>query len=83
MFAAGAAHPGKAMAAIAIAGGFNFGLDGTPCTPCGACRQVMAEYQMAGGKPMNVIMVGADKILKFDRVDDILPFIFDSFTEKK
>ncbi|MBQ9819958.1 MAG: cytidine deaminase [Bacteroidales bacterium] len=83
MFAAGAAHPGKAMTAIAIAGGFNFGLDGTPCTPCGACRQVMAEYQMAGGKPMNVIMVGADKILKFNRVDDILPFIFDSFTEKK
>ena len=43
----------------------------------------MAEYQMAGGKPMNVIMVGADKILKFNRVDDILPFICDSFTEKK
>ena len=83
MFAAGAAHPGKAMTAIAIAGGFSYGLDDAPCTPCGACRQVMAEYQMASGKPMAVIMAGASKILKFSRVDDILPFIFDSFTQPR
>ncbi len=82
MFAAGAAHPGKAMTAIAIAGGFGFALDAVPCTPCGACRQVMAEYQTAGGRPMAVIMTGSSKILKFSRVDDILPFIFDSFTQQ-
>ena len=82
MFAAGAAHPGKAMVSIAIAGGFGYTVSETPCTPCGACRQVMAEYQTKGGKPLSVIMFGKRKIWKFSKVDDILPFIFDSFNEK-
>lgn len=78
MFAAGANYPGVPMVSIAIAGGPSLGLCSNPATPCGACRQVMAEYQKIGGKPMSVILVGADKIWKFDRVDDVLPFIFDS-----
>lgn len=78
MFAAGANYPGVPMVSIAIAGGPSLGLCANPATPCGACRQVMAEYQKIGGKPMSVILVGADKIWKFDRVDDVLPFIFDS-----
>ena len=82
MFAAGAAHPGKAMVSIAIAGGFGYTVSETPCTPCGACRQVMAEYQTKGGKQLSVIMFGERKIWKFSKVDDILPFIFDSFNEK-
>ena len=49
-----------------------------PLPPCGACRQVMAQYQAKAGKPMSVIMVGAKRIWKFDKVDDILPLIFDS-----
>ena len=77
MFAAGANYPGVPMVSIAIAGGPSLGLCANPATPCGACRQVMAEYQKIGGKPMSVILVGADKIWKFDRVDDVLPFIFD------
>ena len=82
MFAAGANHPGKAMVSLAIVGGFGHSLAPTPCSPCGACRQVMAEYQTLSGKPMSVIMFGTDKAWKFSRVDDILPFIFDSFNEK-
>lgn len=78
MFAAGANYPGVTMVSIAIAGGPSLGLCANPATPCGACRQVMAEYQKIGGKPMSVILVGAGKIWKFDRVDDVLPFIFDS-----
>ena len=50
----------------------------TPATPCGACRQVMAQYQAKGGKKMSVLMIGTDKIWKFHSVDDILPLIFDS-----
>ena len=82
MFAASANHPGKAMLAIAIVGGFDHAVAATPCTPCGACRQVMAEYQTLSGKPMRIIMYGTERAWKFDRVDDILPFIFDSFNEK-
>ncbi len=78
MFAAGAQYPGIPMVAIAIVGGPDFGICDSPATPCGACRQVMAEYQKIGKRPMAVIMTGGGAIWKFDRVDDVLPFIFDS-----
>ena len=78
MFYAGASRPDKAMTGIAIAAGQNGRLTDNPATPCGACRQVMAQYQLKGGRPMSVIMVGGSKIWKFDKVDDILPLIFDS-----
>ena len=82
MFAAGATYPGVPMTTLAIVGGFGFTLSETPCTPCGGCRQVMAEYQTTGKRPLSVIMFGTEKTWKFEKVDDILPFIFDSFNEK-
>ena len=82
MFAAGATYLGVPMTTLAIVGGFGFTLSETPCTPCGGCRQVMAEYQTAGKRPLSVIMFGTEKTWKFEKVDDILPFIFDSFNEK-
>lgn len=78
MFAAGAKYPDKDMVSIALAGGIYGKLTEEPATPCGACRQVMAQYQSKSGKPMSVIMVGNRRIWKFARVDDILPLIFDS-----
>ena len=78
MFSAGASYPDKAMESIALAGGVMGRLAKAPATPCGACRQVMAQYQLKGGKPMSIIMIGDGRIWKFDTVDDILPLIFDS-----
>ena len=78
MFSASAKYPDKDMRSIAIAGGVHGRLGREPTTPCGACRQVMAQYQTKAGKPMSVIMIGADRIWKFEKVDDILPLIFDS-----
>ena len=78
MFYASAHKPDKAMLAIAIAASQNGILCPDPATPCGSCRQVMAQYQTKGGRPMEVILVGGNKIWKFSRVDDILPLIFDS-----
>ena len=78
MFAAGAKYPDKDMCSIALAGGVYGRITEEPATPCGACRQVMAQYQAKAGKPMSVIMVGAKRIWKFEKVDDILPLIFDS-----
>ncbi|MBQ1619138.1 MAG: cytidine deaminase [Bacteroidales bacterium] len=78
MFSAGAKYPDKDMESIAIAGGVMGRLGHEPATPCGACRQVMAQYQAKSGKPMSVIMVGDGKVWKFDRVDDVLPLIFNS-----
>jgi hypothetical protein len=38
----------------------------------------MAQYQTKSGRPMSVLLIGADKIWKFEKVDDLLPLIFDS-----
>ena len=78
LFYASASRPDKAMTAIAIAAAQNGVLCQTPATPCGACRQVMAQYQLKSGLPMSVLLVGAHKIWKFEKVDDLLPLIFDS-----
>ena len=78
MFAAGANYPDKAFDTLAIVGSDGNGICDNPATPCGECRQVMAEYQTKGKRPLKVILVGAKKIQKFEKVDDILPFIFDS-----
>ena len=66
------------LAALAIAAMQDGRLCKTPVTPCGACRQVMAQYQLKSGLPMMVLLIGAHSILKFEKVDDLLPFIFDS-----
>lgn len=78
LFYASASRPDKAMKILAIAAGQEGKLCDSPATPCGACRQVMAQYQTKSGRPMSVILVGARKILKFEKVDDLLPLIFDS-----
>ena len=78
MFAAGAHYPDKDICSIALAGGVHGRLTDHPIAPCGACRQVMAQYQTRAGKPISVLMIGAKAIWKFEKVDDILPFIFDS-----
>ncbi len=78
LFYASAAYPQNAVTSIAIVASQNNIVCDNPATPCGACRQVMAQYQLKGGKPMSIILVGARKIWKFEKVDDILPLIFDS-----
>ena len=80
MFWAGANYPDVPMDTLAIAGSDHGVLCESPASPCGACRQVMAEYQKKHGRPMKVILVGSKRIRKFACVDDLLPFIFDSLS---
>ena len=46
--------------------------------PCGACRQVMAEYEMLAKSPMNIIIGSSSAIQTFEGVSSIMPFIFDN-----
>ena len=78
MFYASATYPESIMTGIAITASQEGVLCDNPVTPCGACRQVMAQYQTKGGKPMSILLVGGRKIWKFEKVDDLLPLIFDS-----
>ncbi len=78
LFYAGSRRPDTPIISLAIAAAQNGKLCSIPATPCGACRQVMAQYQTKSGKPMSVLLVGGEKIWKFASVDDLLPLVFDS-----
>ena len=78
MFAAGANYPGVAFDTLAIVGANGDDVCEMPAAPCGACRQVMAEYQRLYGQPLKVILIGTHVIYKFEKVEDLLPLIFDS-----
>lgn len=80
MFFAGANYPDIPFETLAIAGSDHGVLCDSPASPCGACRQVMAEYQKKHNHPFNIILVGSKRIRKFHCVDDVLPFIFDSLS---
>ena len=78
MFYASTSYPENAMTDIAITASQEGVMCANPVTPCGACRQVMAQFQIKGGRPMSILLVGANKIWKFEKVEDLLPLIFDS-----
>ena len=77
LFSAASRYPGEEIVAIALIASQNGKLQGAPTYPCGACRQVMAQYQMRSGQPMHIIIGSAGKIQVFDGVEMIMPFIFD------
>jgi cytidine deaminase len=67
--------PAESMAVVA------FNEDGlmtdAPITPCGACRQVFAEYEHRYSKPFSIILVGSNRVLKLQKSTYLLPFGFD------
>ncbi|MBO4571016.1 MAG: cytidine deaminase [Bacteroidales bacterium] len=76
MFSAASRYPGEEILALALVASQNGKLQPSPTYPCGACRQVMAQYQTRSGKPMRIIIGSADKVQVFDGVESILPFMF-------
>lgn len=77
LFAAGHSHPGKAVTALAIAARNDKGFTAQPITPCGACRQVLAETEQRGGLPIRYILYGTEgTMLIKGGTDTILPFCF-------
>ena len=44
--------------------------------PCGACRQVMAEYEDLSNQPMHIILDGTAQIIVIDGINGLLPFRF-------
>lgn len=76
MFGIAARHPGVAFHTLAIAGRDAQGRL-APASPCGACRQVMAEYETLHRRPLRVIVYAqGGKIFIFEGVKNLLPFAF-------
>jgi cytidine deaminase len=49
--------------------------DATPAAPCGACRQVLAEF----ADDLPVVLVNAEGVRRALRLDPLLPERFDGF----
>ncbi|MGB0888061.1 MAG: cytidine deaminase [Vicingaceae bacterium] len=75
IFAAKSQYPNKKVAKVVVT---TEETTLTPVSPCGACRQVLMEYELLQNQPIELIMKsGESKIWKFKSVNDILPFAFD------
>ena len=77
LFGLAAAQPGHApivgMAVAARPVGGEFG----PALPCGACRQVMLEYESRQGQPIPLLLPSrAGTILRFATLAALMPFNF-------
>lgn len=79
LYAAASQFPGKAIMKMAIIAQKKNHKELTSATSCGACRQVMLEFEMRQESPMEIIMLGQDnRWAKCSSVSSLLPLSFDS-----
>lgn len=84
MFYASSKYPGVAMKTIAVAVKSDHIVLHEPASPCGSCRQVMAEYQNLHQMKMKVILGRPDsKIQILHGVESLLPLSFTADQLKK
>lgn len=50
-----------------------------PISPCGACRQVLLEYENLAGHPVPVLLAGRSEVYILPSVRSLLPFAFSEF----
>lgn len=72
--AAAAQYPGIAPTAMAV----TTRKGNNPATPCGACRQVIAEHEFRFQQPICLILQASDgPIYVFESIAPLLPLAFD------
>ena len=77
LFGLAAAQPGHALiVGMAVAARPSDG-DFGPALPCGACRQVMLEYESRQGQAIPLLLPGRNgNILRFNSLGALIPFSF-------
>jgi len=79
IFAAGANYPNVKIKALAITANSDLFHVNKPITPCGACRQAIAEYEHRYHQDIRLIMSGeSGKVLIANSISNLLPYQFNA-----
>ncbi|WP_181305739.1 cytidine deaminase [Rufibacter sp. XAAS-G3-1] len=77
LFGVGSNHPDKTIELMAVTVRRRHESHFLKACPCGACRQVLAEYQNRQHSPIRLLLQAEDgKITRLKSVEDLLPFMF-------
>jgi cytidine deaminase len=72
-------HPGLKILKIFISARSENKPVNRPVSPCGSCRQTLAEYEIKQKQPIEVYFSGDTGVIrKAGSVRDLLPFMFDN-----
>jgi cytidine deaminase len=84
LFYASSKYPNESVASLAITGKSNHFVSTEPITPCGSCRQVIAEIEKKQGSKIRVIMKGEKGVTRVvEGIDSLLPMVFHEDKLKK
>lgn len=84
IFQAKSTYPESIIQAIAIAAKADYFETDSPVTPCGACRQVIAEMQSRQNRKIRIIMKGQKGgAYVADGIENLLPLMFKEEKLKK
>jgi len=84
LFSASAQYPGERIESIAITAKARDFIVDYPVSPCGACRQVISEYEMLAKQKIKIILMGQEgKIQILEGVENLLPLVFKEDNLKK
>jgi cytidine deaminase len=84
LFYAQSNHPGIAVTSLAISACSDQFPVSDPVTPCGACRQVIAEYETLQDRNIRIIMTGeTGKVYVSQGIGNLMPLMFRADKLKK
>lgn len=73
---AGANYPDDPIVSLAISARAKDVFTPYPVSPCGNCRQIMAEEEDRSGQEIRIILYGTEKIEVINGISDLLPLRF-------